>query len=279
MFYKIILVLFVIPSCVFSLDELHQRCSGPFSCGDQEALLYPFWKSERENCGHPDFKLDCSGGFAEMNISSLKFRILSMSFDPPVIRLARSDYIGNLCPPNPRNASFSGSVLQLVQDTDLLTLYYECNFLLHPASAISYIGVFGCSYTYQTFTTNYYVTRTLSSPLLEGISDLLYNFTTLCSRNVSVPVSRYALEELEESPSEDNLDKALDHGFKLGFSPDCSQCLKSGGSCGYNQTLSSFVCYCEDKTHSLACKKRGEISFEHVLTFKYSSQYPPLFPS
>ncbi|XP_013620163.1 PREDICTED: probable serine/threonine-protein kinase At1g18390 isoform X1 [Brassica oleracea var. oleracea] len=238
------------------IDELHQRCSGPFSCGNKEELLfYPFWRSGRENCGHPDFKLDCSGEFPELDMSSVKYRILSMSYeDSPVIRLARSDYIGNLCPPDPRNASLSESILQLVRDTDLLTLYYDCN-VLPPASAGSYIGTFGCGY--EGHRTSYYVTRNLSSPLLKGISDLLDNFTTLCRRNVSIPVSRQALNKLEESPSQDNLKNALDHGFELGVNNDCSQCIESRGACGYSQNSRSFICYCVDKPHSRTCRDTG----------------------
>ncbi|XP_048610957.1 LEAF RUST 10 DISEASE-RESISTANCE LOCUS RECEPTOR-LIKE PROTEIN KINASE-like 1.4 isoform X6 [Brassica napus] len=243
-----------------TVDELHQRCSGPFSCANKEELFYPFWKSGREDCGHPDFKLDCNGEFAELDMSSVKYRILSMSYeDSPVIRLARSDYIGHLCPPDPRNASLSESILQLVRDTDLLTLYYDCNYLLPPGSVGSYIRTFGCGYE-RGGRTSYYVTRNLSSHLLKGISDLLYNFTTLCSRNVSIPVSRQALDELEEIPSQDNLEKALDQGFELGVNNDCSECIKSGGACGYSKNSSSFICYCVDKPHSRTCRDTAGLS-------------------
>ncbi|CAH8257284.1 unnamed protein product [Arabidopsis lyrata] len=51
--------------------ELHRRCGGPFSCGDQSELFYPFWKSGSEDCGLPDYKLDCSGGIANY-VSGIK---------------------------------------------------------------------------------------------------------------------------------------------------------------------------------------------------------------
>ena len=116
------------------------------------------------------------------------------------------------------------------------------------------------------------MTRNLSSPLLKGISDLLDNFTTLCRRNVSIPVSRQALNKLEESPSQDNLKNALDHGFELGVNNDCSQCIESGGACGYSQNSRSFICYCVDKPHSRTCRDTGEISFvqSHLLMFCHS---------
>ncbi|KAL1213115.1 LEAF RUST 10 DISEASE-RESISTANCE LOCUS RECEPTOR-LIKE PROTEIN KINASE-like 2.7 [Cardamine amara subsp. amara] len=37
-------------------NELHKLYSQPFSCGDQEELLYPFWIPSREGCGHPNFQ-------------------------------------------------------------------------------------------------------------------------------------------------------------------------------------------------------------------------------
>ncbi|KAG2281020.1 hypothetical protein Bca52824_052240 [Brassica carinata] len=119
-----------------------------------------------------------------------------------------------------------------------------------------YIRVLGCGYE-RGGRTSYYVTRNLSSYLLKGISDLLYNFTTLCSRNVSIPVSRQALDELEESTSQDNLEKALDRGFELGVNNDCSQCIESRGACGYSQNSRSFICYCVDKPHSRTCRDTG----------------------
>uniref|UniRef100_A0A0D3CYJ6 Protein kinase domain-containing protein n=1 Tax=Brassica oleracea var. oleracea TaxID=109376 RepID=A0A0D3CYJ6_BRAOL len=39
-------------------------------------LLYPFWIPGREECGHPDFKLNCNGGFAELDISSITRRFV-----------------------------------------------------------------------------------------------------------------------------------------------------------------------------------------------------------
>ncbi|CAH8257290.1 unnamed protein product [Arabidopsis lyrata] len=54
-------------------------------------------------------------------------------------------------------------------------------------------------------------------------------------RNVSIPASRSALNTMERTPTLDNLKKALEEGFKLGLNKDCSMCIESGGSCGYNQ--------------------------------------------
>ncbi|CAN6933754.1 unnamed protein product [Brassica oleracea] len=139
MFHIIIIwMLFVTPSFVFSADDkLHRLCSQPFPCGNQNGLLYPFWIAGREDCGHPEFKVNCSGGFAELSISSVKFRILEANYDSRIIRLARSDYIiGDLCPTDTSDMPFNQSVLPLAPSTELLTIYYHCSqdFSHIPAS-------------------------------------------------------------------------------------------------------------------------------------------------
>ncbi|CAL9224752.1 unnamed protein product, partial [Arabidopsis halleri] len=109
--YRFIWMLFVIPSCVFSANELYGRCSQPFSCGDQRELFYPFWIPGREECGHPDFMLECNKNFTEVSISAVKFRILDVDYTSGFIRLARSDFISDLCPQDPLNAPFNETVL------------------------------------------------------------------------------------------------------------------------------------------------------------------------
>ncbi|XP_023643068.1 LEAF RUST 10 DISEASE-RESISTANCE LOCUS RECEPTOR-LIKE PROTEIN KINASE-like 2.7 isoform X2 [Capsella rubella] len=247
-----------------SADELKRRCSEKFSCGDQRDLYYPFWVPGREYCGHPDFKLDCRGELAELNIASVKFRVLNMSNDSIIIRLARSDYIGDLCPSNPLNEPLIENVLQFSSDTELLTLYYECQLNSSVSSATSYTGEFGCDSG-----KSYYVTKNLSSPLLDRFRGVLNNFRGMCKRKVSVPASGPALKTLQGNPNTYNLQKALEQGFELDNS-NCSVCVLSGGSCGYNsQNSSVFICYCKDGPQDYQCdfELNGNISFIYSLKF------------
>ncbi|AAG31198.1 receptor serine/threonine kinase PR5K, putative [Arabidopsis thaliana] len=234
-----------------SADELRRRCSERFSCGNQRNLYYPFWIPGREYCGHPDFKLDCSGGFAELNIASVNFRILNMSYDSSNKRLARSDYLNDLCPPNPLNDEpLIETVLQFSADTELLTLYYDCQLNSSATSPFpsSYFGELGCDEG-----RSYYVTRNLSSPLLDRFRGVLNNLREMCKRKVSVPASGPALNTLQTNPNSNNLKMALEHGFELQDNSNCSMCVLSGGSCGYNQNSSLFVCYCKDGPQDNQC--------------------------
>ncbi|EOA34048.1 hypothetical protein CARUB_v10021547mg, partial [Capsella rubella] len=242
---RIIWFLFMIPSCVFSANDLYKHCSQPFQCGDQRSLLYPFWIPGREDCGHPKFKLDCNTSFAEVSFSSVKFRILDADYITPKIRLARSDFISNVCPHAPLNVSFEDNVLPFGPNTDLLTIYYECNF---SREVYTFGGMLGCPSDKSDHKRNYYVTRNLSSPLLQGISSSLNDFKRFCARNVSIPASGPSLNTLQTSPSAENLEKALENGFELGLNQECLMCRGSGGACGFNQSSNGFICYCLDGT-------------------------------
>ncbi|KAH0875271.1 hypothetical protein HID58_072633 [Brassica napus] len=242
-FHVIICMLFVIPSCVFSANELHDRCSQPFNCGNQNGLRYPFWTSGREDCGHPDFKVDCSGEFAEVSITSVKYRILEANYDSGIIRLARSDFIGDLCPKDPLNATFNEIVLPLAHNTKLLTIYHNCSRAF-PQYVSTFVGDLPCGDGDgdDDDTISYYVTTNLSSPLLDGIRGQLDDFRSSC-KSVSIPASGPWLETLQRNRTPDNLQKALAEGFQVGLNQDCSSCSASEGACGFNQNSGGFVCY------------------------------------
>lgn len=251
-------MIFLIPSYFFFSDnELYSLCSNTFSCGDHADLQYPFWTPNREACGHPDFKLNCSGGFAEVKISTVNFRVKHSDYYK--ITLIRSDYIDNLYPRNPLTVQFNENVVFFPPNTELLTVYYDCPNFSPVRSGSSYIGELDSMNDRR----NYYVT----SPSLDEISGLLRNFREMCRRNVSIPASGSALETLQRSPSQDNLKKAIEDGFDLYLNSDCWMCTRYGGLCGYNQTSSVFVCYCEDGPHNSSCRTPHyrKFSFIHGL--------------
>ncbi|XP_013607997.1 PREDICTED: probable serine/threonine-protein kinase At1g18390 [Brassica oleracea var. oleracea] len=241
--YRIIWMIFVIPSCVYSASvELHRLCSAPFSCGNQEGLFYPFWISGREACGHPDFKLNCSGGFAEFNISSAKFIILEANSTSRVVRLARSDYTGDLCPPYPLNSPlFNEYVLPLATGTEMMTIYYGCPEVSQTDS--TYLGDLDCEDDDDDDEKSYYVSRNRSSLALGEI----------CKRHVSIPADGTSLNTLQSVPTLGSLKKVIADGFKLGANRECWACEYSKGACGYNQSSNGFVCYCIDGHQNVTC--------------------------
>ncbi|KAF8112822.1 LOW QUALITY PROTEIN: hypothetical protein N665_0060s0005 [Sinapis alba] len=229
-------------------NELHRVCSRSFSCGYQSGFLYPFWISGRADCGHPDFKLDCSRGFAELSISSVKFRILEVSYESRFIRLARSDYIGDLCPNDPLSMPFDENVLPLVPNTTMLTILLRLRRRLFTLCFYLYLS---CGDDGRS----YYVTRNLSSSLLDGIRGHLYDFDASCKINNQ---TRYDLQKALAKDSKGacgynesaatyrkrksnlkHLENALHEGFDVKVKINeqtCEECVSSHEICGFKNT-------------------------------------------
>jgi len=71
-------------------------------------------------------------------------QILEMNYESRIIRLARMDYLNNLCPQHHANASINHDVLLFLQDTELGTFYHDCQSTVdvHPNDYIKYILYF-----------------------------------------------------------------------------------------------------------------------------------------
>lgn len=257
--YTIIWMLYVIPSYVSSVDEPLMHCTPMFRCGNQTYLYYPFWTPDREECGHPDYKVNCSGSFAEFSISSVRFRILEMNYESRIIRLARIDYLNNnLCPLYPKKATINQQILPFSPDTELSTFYYNC-----PGSTVDvlpngYIRQLECKDDIGV--QSYFV----SSPSYSGNRASLDGLSASCERNIDIPVSRSAMKTIESNQSLEAINKAIDEGFEVIFNSDCSRCVASDGACGFNQSSRAFVCYCTDEPHKHSChdgKKKKSNAF------------------
>ncbi|CAH2079712.1 unnamed protein product, partial [Thlaspi arvense] len=231
-----------------SVDKHHKHCARRFSCGNQIALSYPFWTPEREECGHPEFMVNCTGDFAEYSISSVKFQILDYHYESGIIKLDRKDYHNNLCPQYPENAAINQDVLPFPHDTMLSILYYNCADPVVKVPPSFHIRRLHCEdddiggHSYFVLSAS----RSWDRAILEESS-------ASCERNVSIPVSRSALRIEDGNPTLEAIKKALDDGFGLTLNSDCFGCLGSGGFCGHNVSSRAFVCYCVDGPHEHTC--------------------------
>ncbi|CAH8277375.1 unnamed protein product [Arabidopsis lyrata] len=242
--YTIIWMLCVIPSCVLSVDERHSLCAHPFSCGYHIDLYYPFWTPERKECGHPDFEVNCRRDFAEFSISSVQFRILEMNYESHIIRLARTDYLNNLCPRYPENATINQDVLPFSNDTKLSSFYYDCPYPMVDVQPNDYIRRLNCKD--EIGRRSYFV----SPPSHSGDRAILGQLNASCKRNVGIPVSQSVLKTEKNQRLED----VFNEGFELSFNSECARCVTSGGACGWSST--KFVCYCKDKPREHTCYPR-----------------------
>ncbi|KAL0898520.1 hypothetical protein Bca101_082481 [Brassica carinata] len=241
-----------------SVDEHHKKCAPWFGCANQRKLSYPFWIPGRKECGHPDFKVDCSGDFPEFSISSVKFQILENKFYS--IRLARKDYQSNLCPRRPENVDINQDILPFSPDTMPSIVYYNCSDAALNVPPDYQVRKLDCKNDIGRH--SYFV----SSASHSWDRAILEKSSASCERNVSIPVSRSALRIQDGNPTLEAIQKALNEGFEVMFTTECWKCKESRGSCGYNNKSSrAFVCYyCVDGPHENTCgfeKAKTRIGF------------------
>ncbi|CAA7055619.1 unnamed protein product [Microthlaspi erraticum] len=236
---------------------IYKPCTISFKC-NQTYLNYPFWTPGREECGHPDFKVNCTGEFAEFNISSVKFQVLEMNYVNITIRPARTrDYINdlyyNLCPQYPESILINQDVLPFSEDTVMSSFYYNCSDPKVDVPPSGYIRKIDC----DTDT----VGKTYFSLLPSHSEDraILDVLSSSCTRNVSIPISQSALRIDERNQSLADIKQALITGFKVRFTSDCSQCVESGGACGHNPNSRAFFCHYRNGAHEDTCGSEQKI--------------------
>ncbi|CAL5434637.1 unnamed protein product [Camellia sinensis] len=135
-----------------------------------------------------------------------------------------------------------------------LTLFFGCSQI--PVLQLGSSGQFNCSVN-GIDDRNFYLTR----------STLFSKSTISCFSSVIVPVFQSAAQALEgNSSSSASLKAARDGGFGLQWSANsdlCSQCVTSGGQCGYESGSSSFTCFCTDKAYASSCTATQNEEFGH----------------
>ncbi|RDX69564.1 LEAF RUST 10 DISEASE-RESISTANCE LOCUS RECEPTOR-LIKE PROTEIN KINASE-like 1.4, partial [Mucuna pruriens] len=93
-FLVITIILNQIPisSCA---DNVHYlRCSSSFQCANLKNLSYPFWGFSRpQYCGHPAFKLQCTGEVAAVTIMSESYKVLEVSDSNHRLKVVRTEVL------------------------------------------------------------------------------------------------------------------------------------------------------------------------------------------
>ncbi|KAI8018483.1 LEAF RUST 10 DISEASE-RESISTANCE LOCUS RECEPTOR-LIKE PROTEIN KINASE-like 2.5 [Camellia lanceoleosa] len=207
---------------------------------------YPFWGGNRPDyCGHPGFMLDCQVNKApQITILSQAYQVLEINYMTQTLMIARQDFWNSTCPKNLQNTTIDFTLFSYASNVQNLTLFFGCSQI--PVLQLGSSRQFNCSVN-GIDDRNFYLTR--STPFS--------NSTISCFSSVIVPVFQSAAQALEgNSSSSTSLKAALDGGFGLQWSANsdlCSQCVASGGQCGYESGSSSFTCFCSDKAYASSC--------------------------
>ncbi|KAK7295766.1 hypothetical protein RJT34_18678 [Clitoria ternatea] len=254
-FFSFLIITFIldqIPTSCCADDVHYQTCSSSFHCANLKSLSYPFWGSNRpEYCGHPAFKLDCTGKVATFTIMSQTYQLLEVSDSSPTLKVARNDYYNNTCPTILRNTTIGCTLFSYGSDSRNLTLYYDCPSLPFPQPD-SFSPQFNCSVN-GTQMINYFVMESFIENAESSFSEI---FGT-CNSRVIVPILESEAKVIETNSTAENLKAALDSGFDVEWDANntlCDECQNSGGHCGYSPISGEFTCYCRDGSFPSSCK-------------------------
>lgn len=218
-----------------SADDLQRYniCSTPIPCANKQNMSYPFWGGMRPDyCGHPTFKLECSGGAAKITIMSLTYRVLDIHQTARTLRVVRTDYSNDLCPAHLVNSTLDSTHFDLAFGTEAVRLYYNC-----PRSD-------NLSVWFDEFSCNSDQTHAISNYFVYHGSD--YLLVTSCKECVVVYVSSYHVLSVD----------IIYSGFDLEWKANdtlCDGCQVSGGQCGYYSASGEFTCHCQDRSYRFTC--------------------------
>ncbi|CAK7344291.1 unnamed protein product [Dovyalis caffra] len=270
-----VLTVIIIPKPI-SLGEPDGRylsCSSSFECGNIQGVTYPFWGLTRpQYCGHPGFRLDCSGNTPVITISELAYQVLEIKNMSRILKVARKDYKDSICPILPINSTFDLNHFSYASNTKNITLYYACPTI--PSQFLPTFGLsnqFNCSIS-RADMVGYYLTRTLNMSAIDSFAANISRYLESCNYSIIVPAYESAVRPIESHPTAENLIAALAQGFWLQWTANdslCNKCKFSGGQCGYDTDTSKFTCYCRDQSYANAttCEKGTSCHFYFIVFF------------
>ncbi|KAI5684303.1 hypothetical protein M9H77_05531 [Catharanthus roseus] len=243
----------------FCQDQRYVICGQPFRCANKN-FNYPFWGGDRpSDCGYPGFNLSCQNDVAILAFESLRYRVVAVDSKIYGLRLARDDLWDNLCPGIIYDTTVNSSIFTYsTYGFRNVTLSYGCNF---SAPVPQPFNQFGCEGNYSTpFATSFYSIWAVNRA------------PAMCYRSITVPVYEGKTGYFRNSTA---LRVALQDGFGLQWDANnskCEECSRSGGRCGYNSSSNSFLCFCTDWPHDLACNDT-QTGNDHALKQGFGLQW------
>ncbi|XP_059653305.1 LEAF RUST 10 DISEASE-RESISTANCE LOCUS RECEPTOR-LIKE PROTEIN KINASE-like 2.5 [Cornus florida] len=227
------------PRSVCANDDRFTICGDKlFGCGNLTDISYPFSGENRpEYCGHPGFNLSCQENVTRLTIQSITYRVLRIDNTTHTLTVARDDFWNTICPINLYNTTLDPNLFSYTSNSVNLTLLYDCPFISGQTQSLQ--KQFSCTVN-GTNSTNYLGTSSIDVSCSNTI--IVYVFSDVFSSG---------------TPTSQNIGEALDGGFGLQWEANidttCTQCVQSGGRCGYDSNSNSFTCYCADQAYTSVC--------------------------
>lgn len=220
-----------------------------YACGKIKFnLSYPFRvDGRRDYCGHPEYYLSCSKSNTSVmiDINGKEYQVKDIDNLNHLLTVVDQSLISQSCPEPYENTTIDFSLF-LNRDRDQnVTLYVNCTAL----SSIPTLHDIGCLLDVTGQRHSYYSLDNTNFVDVWG----------KCRSTVQVTMSRMAAEGLVNGNL--SFGDALKEGFVLRWTAGrvwCSECVDSGGRCGYNfSSPDDHTCYCPGGPALGSCTSRN----------------------
>ncbi|KAF6158278.1 hypothetical protein GIB67_001349 [Kingdonia uniflora] len=117
-----------VPVSLCDYDFNHSSCFQPFECGSLLTITYPFWGNNRADyCGLSGFELKCEDDIPEIDILSVRYRVLAIDQVTKYIKIGRKDISDDICLPELVNTTLDSSPFKLGPGYENLAIFYNCS--------------------------------------------------------------------------------------------------------------------------------------------------------
>ncbi|XP_061337380.1 LEAF RUST 10 DISEASE-RESISTANCE LOCUS RECEPTOR-LIKE PROTEIN KINASE-like 1.3 [Gastrolobium bilobum] len=213
-----------------------------YNCGKLRNISFPFWGEDRPNeCGHPLLHLNCTNDQTYISINDIKYKVLDANQDNQTLRIARVDYLQDLCPLKFLNTTLDPELFVYGPNYTNITFFYGC----HESNPFLNFspGRFPCTMNIGSINVYVYTQFEALGPSM------------LCNTSVVVPVQ--VTLSLLDIGNVTKIQGALTDGFEVRWIAgvvECEDCKKSGGVCGYDLNSNQATCYCKSSdSGSITC--------------------------
>ncbi|XP_042497446.1 LEAF RUST 10 DISEASE-RESISTANCE LOCUS RECEPTOR-LIKE PROTEIN KINASE-like 2.1 isoform X2 [Macadamia integrifolia] len=238
-----LLLLSVLQTALCADDWRFEACGKKVQCGEGPNISYPFWISgqQESHCGFPGFQVTCKNQQPTLNLSTVNYVILDISYQNQTLRLidAKVRTEGG-CSSQVQNFTLDRTPFLYGPNHEDLFLFLNCNYSLFPSGFSDH--EINCSSVH-------------SMALLKD--DLLLNqvkTSGYCDPPVITPVDGDSTGIAAVHGKSSYYTNLLKEGFDLKWNAShCTKCQSSGGRCGFNWTTYYSVCLCPDRPHLVRC--------------------------
>ncbi|KAL0381420.1 UNVERIFIED_CONTAM: LEAF RUST 10 DISEASE-RESISTANCE LOCUS RECEPTOR-LIKE PROTEIN KINASE-like 2.7 [Sesamum angustifolium] len=227
-----VLVLFQAHNGSTYADDYYPTCNNTFSCGSTiTGIGYPFrGPDDPPQCGHPGFVLICDNqnNFTNIDIASMKYRVLEIDQTNQTMRIAREDVMETTCPRETANTTLDYSIFTYAAECANFTFLYGC-----PAWDPPFFSYISCGNGWNDG--DVYVLPGAQGPGYCNASVIVPGPVTGTGAGGFVNGTRLGLE--------------LQQGFLISWKIGgiaCGDCTASKGRCGYDFTTNQTTCFCSD---------------------------------